>query len=70
LYFVNSKNNLKGVSMSDRKVPLWKNAGRFAVAAGILATLVTALAVTKTKNKVHSVRPTWDDRYEEDSLGI
>jgi hypothetical protein len=56
--------------MSDRTRPFWKSAGKFAVAAGIFATLVTAFAISKKKPKPQSVRPTWDDRYEEDSLGI
>ncbi len=49
--------------------PIFRNAGRFALAASIVATLLTAFAVV-TKNKKEkereSVRPTW----EEDMLGI
>ncbi len=49
--------------------PIFRNAGRFALAASIVATLLTALAVA-TKNRQgkvqESVRPTWD----EEMLGI
>jgi len=49
--------------------PIIRNAGRFALAASIVATLLTAFAVvTRNKHeKVHEgVRPNWD----EDMLGI
>lgn len=49
--------------------PIVRNAGRFALAASIVATLLTAFVVTaKTRNEKnqHSVRPVWED----DPLGI
>lgn len=49
--------------------PIFRNAGRFALAASIVATLLTAFAVVtrhKHEKEQDAVRPTWD----EDMLGI
>ncbi len=56
--------------MTDFITPFWKTSGKLAVAAGILATLMTALMMSKKQQKVQAVRPTWEDRYDEDSIGI
>ena len=49
--------------------PIIRNAGRFALAASIVATLLTAFVVaakSREEKNQNSVRPVW----EEDPLGI
>jgi hypothetical protein len=57
--------------MSELKTPFWKNTEKIAIAAGMLATIVTALALSMKKTDPQKVvRPIWDERYEEESLGV
>jgi hypothetical protein len=55
--------------MASENRPLVRNAGRFALAASIVATLLTAFVVTaksRPDKSPHAVRPVW----EEEPLGI